>query len=210
MFVDAAPAWHAEAMIDAGHPLLLASGSPRRRELLARVGVPLEVRPVAVDEAVRPGEAAEAYLSRVVDDKRRAALAVLSATRCRALLVADTAVVCAGEILGKPAGDDDAARMLRRLAGRDHEVSTRFALAGAATHAATVTTRVWFRPLDDAHIARYVASGEGRDKAGGYAIQGIGAMLVRRVEGSYSNVVGLPLCEVIEALQALGWIGALP
>lgn len=190
--------------IDAAHPLVLASASPRRRELLERVGVPLIVRPVDVDETPRPHEEAHAYLERVVADK---AAAARSAYPEGLLLVADTSVIIDGEVLGKPDSDDEARVMMERLQGRGHEVATRFALADASTVVQTVRTRVWFRPLNAEQIARYVATGEGSDKAGGYGIQGVGAMLVARVEGSYTNVVGLPLAEVVVALEALGWKG---
>ena len=124
------------------------------------------------------------------------------------ILVADTSVVIDGRILGKPDGEGDARSMLVLLAGRTHEVMTRFAVAGeGALHAETVATRVTFRPLDDGEIDVYAASGEGIDKAGGYAVQGLGASLVARIDGSYSSVVGLPACEVIVALRRLG---ALP
>lgn len=190
--------------IDATHPLVLASASPRRRELLERIGVPLVVRPVDVDEAVRPGEGAFAYLERVVADKAGAARA---AHPDGVLLVADTSVIVDGEVLGKPGNDDEARVMIQRLQGREHEVATRFAISAEAEVSETVRTRVWFRPLNAEQIARYVATGEGGDKAGGYGIQGVGAMLVARIDGSYTNVVGLPLAEVVVALEALGWTG---
>ena len=190
--------------IDAEHPLVLASASPRRRELLERVGVPLVVRPTDVDEALHSGEDAYAYLERVVADKSAAARRTLPEGW---LLVADTSVIVDGEVLGKPGDDDEARAMVGRLQGREHEVATRFALSGGGEHAETVRTRVWFRRLNEGQIDRYVATGEGRDKAGAYGIQGVGAMLVSRIDGSYTNVVGLPLAEVIVALEALGWTG---
>jgi septum formation protein len=124
--------------------------------------------------------------------------------------VADTTVVAPdGAILGKPADDDEAAAMILRLAGATHEVSTRFALAprsdGAVAVARTVTTRVTLRPVTRAEALAYAATGEGRDKAGAYAVQGRASMFIERLEGSYTAVVGLPLCEVTEALRALGW-----
>jgi septum formation protein len=137
------------------------------------------------------------------------------------VLVADTIVLVDSAILGKPASTDDARSMLRRLSGRTHEVRTRFALGAApnqaglvptsaAFHAETVTTFVEFRDLDAQEIDRYVATGEGSDKAGGYAIQGIGSFAVRRIEGSYTNVVGLPVCEVIVALRSAGFLDVFP
>jgi septum formation protein len=186
-------------------PVLLASASPRRRELLERAGVVIVVRAVEVDESARVGEAADDYLLRIVAAKLAAARALGEAAGAAAILVADTAVVLDGRILGKPTDDEDARGMVRALAGRRHRVATRYALARGADEASeTVSTEVEFRTLDDGQVARYVATGEGRDKAGAYAIQGIGAMLVRRIDGSYTNVVGLPLCEVIEALERLG------
>jgi septum formation protein len=192
-------------------PILLASASPRRRDLLERAGVPLEVRAVGVDEAPRDGEGWHAYVERVVQDKLAAAQRLPEALGAAAVLVADTVVVQHGAILGKPAGDAHARAMIAALAGARHEVATRFALGtadGQLLHAETVVTAVWFRPLDAAQVDRYVATGEGVDKAGAYAIQGVGAMLVQRIEGSYSNVVGLPLCEVVIALERLGIRGA--
>jgi septum formation protein len=192
-------------------PLCLGSASPRRRQLLEQVGIPLVVRAVSADEDVRAGEAVDAYLARVVGDKLARAVAA-SGEGVAAVLVADTVVVSNGEILGKPLDDGDARRMLSRLAGREHWVATRYAVAvgGAAVAAETVRTTVWFRALDAAQIDAYVATGEGRDKAGSYAVQGVGAMLVRRIDGDYANVVGLPICAVVEALQRLELLGACP
>lgn len=194
-------------------PLLLASGSPRRREILANLGIPAIVRAVHVDEAVLPGEAAEAYLARIVAAKLAVASALFTqhedVVRAGAVLVADTSVIDGEAILGKPASREEAEAMIARLAGRTHEVWTRFAI-GAPEHPArtlheqTVKTRVSFRPLDADQVRAYVASGEGMDKAGAYAVQGRGAGLVSRVEGSYSCVVGLPACELVVALERLG------
>lgn len=180
--------------------IVLGSASPRRRELLERVGVDVEVVPVDIDEAHRPGEASKEYIERVVTAKLEA---------CRGtvgdqvpVLVADTIVVLDDRILGKPTDDGHATEMLSSLAGRHHVVATRFALAkGARLTEVTVETLVEFRPLDGGEIADYVATGEGRDKAGSYAIQGKGAVFVRRIEGSYTNVVGLPIAEVYEELR---------
>ncbi len=193
-------------------PLLLASGSPRRRELLRRVGVPIVVEAVHIDEMVREGELAGAYLERIVDAKLAAARGLESAHRCAAVLVADTAVVLGKHILGKPSDERVSREMIEQLAGQRHEVATRFAIATEAEVlcAETVATRVWFRSLDGAQIDRYVATGEGADKAGAYAIQGVGAMLVERIEGCYANVVGLPLSLVVARLQSHGLLGACP
>jgi septum formation protein len=204
-------------MLDPEHPLLLGSASPRRRDILASLGIPLRVHPVDVDERVRPGEPADGYLERVVRDKLAALGSFPGHGAAGALLVADTAVIGIndGVTLGKPEDDAQAAQMLRALAGRQHRVSTRFAIAapGAPTLPVweqTVDTEVWFRALTDEHIARYVATGEGRDKAGSYAIQGLGAFCVERIVGSYSNVVGLPACEVVAALERCGLLVEFP
>jgi septum formation protein len=186
-------------------PLVLGSGSPRRRELLAGAGVPLVVVPGDADEDVLPGETAEAYLTRVVLAKLASVRAKVQDRRGATILVADTSVVLAGAILGKPADEDEALSMIVRLSGRTHDVMTRFALAAAEGDAPpfaakTMVTAVTFRPLSDAEARAYVASGEGRDKAGGYAVQGGAGPFVARMDGSYSNVVGLPVEEVLAAL----------
>ena len=183
--------------------LVLASASPRRRELLERVGLALEVRPADVDEAPLPGEAPRAYVARVARDKAHAA-----ARPGAWVLAADTTVTIDGAILAKAGDAAEAAAMLRRLAGRVHQVITAFTLLGEREHDEVVTTDVEFVALDEPTIAAYVASGEWRGKAGAYAIQGIGAALVREVRGSVTNVIGLPLAEVLAALRALG--GPLP
>ncbi|GAC1546759.1 MAG: nucleoside triphosphate pyrophosphatase [Polyangiales bacterium] len=189
--------------------LLLASASPRRRALLEAIGHRVHVKAVDVDEAELPGEQADAYLARIVDAKLAAGRALAPPFACDALLVADTAVIVdrhGGQaILQKPASDAEGAAMLRALGGRAHRVTTRFALAtpDGRTHVESVTTAVLFRALDDDEIAAYVRSGEGRDKAGGYAIQGRAASFVVRIDGSYGAVVGLPSCEVELALRRL-------
>ncbi len=182
--------------------LVLASQSPRRRELLEQLGIPLVVRPAHADEAVLPGEAARDYVLRVARDKARAVDGPL-------VLAADTAVVLRGEVLGKPSGPDDARRMLRALAGTVHEVLTavcvrRAAPALAIELDAVVSTEVAFAALSAAQIDWYVATGEPLDKAGAYAIQGAGGAFVLRVEGSVSNVVGLPLAETVDLLRRAG------
>jgi septum formation protein len=171
--------------------------------------VPFVVRAAEVDEDMHAGESPDGYLERVTASKLEAVRAAC-AQEADAILVADTTVVApGGRILGKPASDDDSTAMLRELAGATHEVKTRFAIGapspGPALHAETVTTRVTFRALSADEIARYVATGEGRDKAGSYAVQGLAAAFVSRIEGSYTGVVGLPLCEVAVALRGLGW-----
>lgn len=183
-------------------PIVLGSASPRRRELLERAGLLVEVRAAAVDEGVRTGEGAGAYLERIVAAKLAAVRATVGPARI--VVVADTAVIRDEAILGKPEDDARARQMLASLAGRTHRVATRFAVAyGEVVVAETVSTTVEFRAMAAEEIARYVATGEGRDKAGSYAIQAGAARFVRRIDGSYTNVVGLPLCEVLEALARI-------
>jgi septum formation protein len=192
-------------------PLVLGSASPRRRELVGRLGVPMIVRAADVDESQWEGEGPNPYLHRMVQAK----LEAIRGDRLGGvggILVADTIVVAPdGAVLGKPRSDEEAVRMLERLSGSTHDVRTRFVLAEAdsaegASHAQTVTTHLWFRALSPSEVAAYTATGEGRDKAGAYAVQGIAAAFVERIEGSYTNVVGLPLCEVVVAMRARGWI----
>jgi septum formation protein len=202
-------------MIDDRRPLLLGSASPRRREILTTLGLPLRVLPAVVDETALPGEAPLAYLDRIAASKLAAVAAQDEARRAGAILVADTTVILEGRILGKPADAAEARSMLRALEGRTHQVSTRFVIAGPdeparALHAETVSSTVLFRALTEDEIERYAATGEGLDKAGGYAIQGIGAFAVARIEGSYTNIVGLPACEVIAALCGAGLLRAFP
>ena len=194
--------------------LVLGSASPRRQEILENLRVPHVVFIVPVDEDVLPGEPPDAYLARVVRKKLAAVRAALTPELrdgATGVLVADTSVILGSAILGKPASIDEARSMIERLAGKTHEVRTRFALAsvlgegtaGGFVHEETVVTRVTFRSLTAEGASAYAASGEGMDKAGGYAVQGLGSGLVSRIEGSYSNVVGLPACEVAVALERL-------
>jgi septum formation protein len=177
--------------------LILASASPRRADLLRDAGFEFSTRIVFVDERVNAGESPEAYVRRLAAEKSFAASA--RDTSAAIILGADTAVVIDDMILGKPADDPDAGRMLRFLSGRTHEVLTGVSVRlGAEELGRVERTRVEFSPLSDAEVAWYVASGEGRDKAGGYAIQGLASRFVRRIEGSYSNVVGLPIAAVHE------------
>ena len=190
--------------------LLLGSGSPRRREILANLGIPFVVQVAAADETTRAGEGPTAYLERVVLAKLAAVSGAFGGTSdAAAVLVADTSVIDDGAILGKPESIDDAERMIARLAGRTHEVWTRFAIGtpesvARVLHAETVVTRVTFRALTASRVRAYAESGEGMDKAGAYAAQGLGAGIVSRIDGSYTNVVGLPACELMIALEGLG------
>lgn len=184
-------------------PLVLASQSPRRRSLLSELGLALEVRPAHTDEAVRSGEVPRAYVARVAREKARAVPGEV-------VLAADTAVIQGDVILGKPADAADAARMLRGLSGARHEVLTAVCVRRNGPGAplereALVATEVRFRALSDAEIAWYVATGEPLDKAGAYALQGVGGALVEGVTGSVSGVVGLPLVETLALLRAVGY-----
>lgn len=177
--------------------LCLASASPRRRELLASIGVSVEVRPVDIDETPLGKESPEAYVVRLAREKAAAGRRLTTLPT----LGSDTAVVCEGRILGKPADRMEAAAMLRLLSGRTHEVLTAVAVAGpVGLLDACVATRVTMRDINDAEMAAYWATGEPADKAGGYAIQGLAAIFVERIEGSHSAVVGLPLFETAQLL----------
>jgi len=180
--------------------LILASASPRRAELLTAAGIPFEVRPAHIDESLRPGEDARTYASRLAVEKARA---IADHADARPVLAADTVVVIDSQVLGKPVDADDAKRMLRLLSGRTHEVLTAVALMSAranqrepAIDTQIASTAVEFGPLATAEIDWYVATGEPSDKAGAYAIQGFASRFVTRIEGSYSNVVGLPMALV--------------
>lgn len=179
--------------------LVLASSSPRRRQILAAAGIAHTVRPAEVDESVRDGETPESYVERLALAKARAT----AAGPGDLVLGADTVVVIDGRILGKPAGPRDAARMLEALSGREHQVLTGICLLhGTRVAQAVETTRVRFVPLAPAEIAAYVASGEPMDKAGAYAIQGLASKFIDSIEGCYFNVVGLPVARVYALLKA--------
>jgi septum formation protein len=202
--------------------LILASASPRRAELLRSAGYTFEVIVADVDESIRAGESPSTYVRRLAAEKSAAAMSRVAAdlkvctTPHRAevvqafrpadaiILGADTTVVVDGAILGKPRDDDDARDMLSRLSGKAHQVLTGVSLRRGAYEIGRVeTTSVVFRALTDEEIAWYVASGEGRDKAGGYAIQGLASRFIPRIDGSYSNVVGLPVACVAELLPEI-------
>jgi len=187
--------------------IVLASASPRRVELLQSAGISVSVRPSGIDETLLPGEAPENHASRLARDKARDVARLGSG---RFFIGADTIVVSGDEIMGKPRDAADAERMLRTLSGTVHQVITGFSVIDAVSNAeitAAVKTLVYFKDLRDDEIHSYIASGCPFDKAGGYAIQGDAAHMIRKIEGSYTNVVGLPLCEVVEALRKLGALG---
>jgi septum formation protein len=207
--------WLMERMI---HPiivpmrLVLASASPRRAELLRAAGFAFDTLPVDLDERVRPGETPADYVRRLAMDKAARALELAGgaasgrAAEATPLVVlgADTAVVIDGAILGKPKDDGEGASMLRLLRGRAHQVLTGVCLRWGGEQVSRVeATTVEFRPLSDEDIAWYVASGEGRDKAGGYAIQGLASRFIPAIHGSYSNVVGLPIAAVHELVAEI-------
>lgn len=184
--------------------LVLASASPRRTELLAAAGFTFETLAVDVDESRRSGESPADYVRRLATEKAARAMEVLSSDERIVFLGADTAVVIDGDILGKPRDDDDARDMLRRLSGRAHDVMTGISLRARSGEISRVeTTSVWFAPLTADDIAWYVSTTEGRDKAGAYAIQGLASRFIPRIEGSYSNVVGLPVSAVSDLLRQL-------
>ncbi|NNA17577.1 septum formation inhibitor Maf [Pseudomonas lundensis] len=188
--------------------LYLASGSPRRRELLTQIGVPFSTVSAAIDETPLVNEPATAYVERLAREKARAGykhVMVSPPGDAFCVLGADTAVVLDGQILGKPVDEADALAMLMALSGREHEVLTAIALIDATRcETRVVRSTVRFRNISTQEAARYWASGEPLDKAGGYAIQGLGAVFVSGLEGSYSAVVGLPVCETAELLGHFG------
>jgi len=182
--------------------LVLASSSPRRQRLLEGMGLHFASVSPDIDETPRPGEAPRAYVERLARDKA----AAVAADEGDVVVAADTTVACDGEILGKPVDPADARRMLLLLSDRTHDVHTGVAVrTGGRTATRVVTTFVTMVPIGEADIAWYVGTGEPLDKAGAYALQGSGGLLVRSVEGSSSNVVGLPLAELAELLAASGW-----
>ncbi len=201
--------------------LILASASPRRAELLRAAGFAFDVLAAGVDESVRPGESPSAYVRRLAADKSAAAMAASARAEAdpraglggrtglplradTVIIGADTTVVVDGAILGKPRDDGESADMLSRLSGKAHAVLTGVSLRQGAYEVGRVeTTSVAFRRLTDEEVAWYVASGEGRDKAGGYAIQGLASRFIPSISGSYSNVVGLPVACVAELLRSL-------
>ena len=213
-------------MISSTRPLLLGSGSPRRRDILASLGVPFVVQAADIVEDVAAGETPHAYLERIAAAKLEAIWERLASAGASTLapgglagiLVADTTVVIDDAIVGKPADIADAVATLSRLVGRTHDVLTRYLIARPERGAGgqgilagrTVQTRVTLRSASATEVEAYARTGEGLDKAGAYAAQGIGSFLVEGVSGSYSNVVGLPACEVIVDLAALGLLGVFP
>lgn len=185
--------------------LYLASGSPRRRELLTQIGVPFSVLSAPIDETALADEKPGDYVQRLARSKAQAGLASLADAQDACVLGADTAVVLDGQILGKPVDQHDALAMLAALSGREHEVLTAVAvLDHQRCESRVVTSRVRFRAIQEHEARTYWASGEPVDKAGSYAIQGLAAIFVEALHGSYSGVVGLPLCETADLLGHFG------
>ncbi|HLJ59148.1 MAG TPA: Maf family nucleotide pyrophosphatase [bacterium] len=184
--------------------IVLASASPRRAALLASAGVRVTVLPSGIGESRRPGEPPERYVRRLAGAKARDAA---SKAHARFFIGADTIVLAGGAVLEKPADVEEAARMLRRLSGQVHDVLTGYEVYDRTEDRAVggaVSTRVRFKALSDEEIEAYVATGEPLDKAGAYGVQEGAAYMVEQIDGSYTNVVGLPLTEVVEALVRLG------
>jgi septum formation protein len=183
-------------------PVILASSSPRRRELLTLIGLEHDVLPADVDESLHPGEIPWAYAERLARAKAGA-----SAARGSVSIGSDTIVVVDDDVLGKPKNEADAAAMLRRLSGRSHTVMTAVAVAFDGTVTSdVVTVGVTFRPLRDDEIADYIGTGEPMDKAGAYGIQGFGATIVDGVDGDYFAVMGLPVNRMIRLLESVGLV----
>ncbi len=190
------------ALPDDSRLLILASASPRRRDLLHQIAVPYRVHAAGIDETHLPGEIPEAYVRRLALEKARAVAALHPGST---ILAADTTVVLEGAILNKPLDLADAARMLRSLAGRTHHVHTGIAVLQAATAQTHVeTTAVTFTQIPTAELDTYLATGDSLDKAGAYGIQGYAARWISRIEGDFFNVVGLPLVAVLRLLRAAG------
>jgi septum formation protein len=182
-------------------PLILASGSPRRRELLSLIGLDHDVRPSDIDETILPNEAPRAYAERLAREKARAVAVAHAVT-----VGCDTIVVVDGDILGKPRDEADARRMLRLLSGRSHVVMTAVAAAyGDKIVSDVVMVHVTFRVLRDAEIDEYIRTREPMDKAGAYGIQGYGATIVDAVDGDYFAVMGLPLNRLIRLIESIGF-----
>jgi septum formation protein len=184
--------------------LVLASGSPRRAELLSLLGLRFTVDPAHLAEDLLPEESAEAHVERLAREK---ALTVAQRNPGSLVVAGDTVVVLEGKLLGKPEGEEEAMSMLRSLSGHTHTVASGVAVAGGRSgiHSAVETTRVTFRAFREQEAREYVATGEPLDKAGGYGIQGLGASLVARIDGDFYTVVGLPLARLVELLERAGW-----
>jgi septum formation protein len=197
------------SFINEAYPLILASASPRRRQLLTQIQIPFRVVPGDVDES-GTGDRPEEMCLRLSEKK---AIRVHSLTGPFWILGADSIVVVSDRVLGKPRDEADARQMLSLLSGKEHGVVTGFCIldpSGRIAHSEAISTTVRFKPLEDMEIEAYIRTGEPFGKAGAYAIQGIGAFMVKSISGSYTNVVGLPVCAVIRALIRVGAIQTFP
>ncbi len=191
-------------------PLVLASASPRRRQLLEQLGFRFDVVVPDIDESEHKGETPIDYVLRLAKEKARVGASMIAKDDA-CIVAADTTVVIDNHILGKPHDDQEGAKMLSQLAGRTHEVLTGIACSyHNKLDAKAVVTRVTFRQLDPTSIEHYVASGEGRDKAGSYAAQGLGTGLIESIEGSYTNVVGLPTAQLLDMMHETGVLRTWP
>jgi len=194
------------------HPIILASASLRRREILRSLRIAVEVRPSRVDEGTLQIADHEEFVRSAAKLKLQDVMSTSREIRAY-VLAADTIVCVGGQRLGKPANDHDAMRMLTALAGRDHVVRTAVTLGRVGEGilgCRVVETRVWFRPASQDELERYVAAGESRDKAGAYGVQGLASGFVTRLDGSYTNVVGLPAAELVELLLEHGALDRWP
>ena len=193
--------------------IILASASPRRSEILSKAGIMAEVIPSCIKEDIIPGEGPQGHVLRLSREKALGVADKVDSGRAAWVLGADTVVVAGTSILGKPGNAENAKAMLRELSGKEHGVLTGYCLVNALTRK-TVTgaarTKVKLKRLTEEEIAWYVSSGEPMDKAGAYAIQGIGSFMVERINGSYTNVVGLPLCQVVNDLEKVGAVKLVP
>jgi septum formation protein len=184
--------------------IYLASRSPRRRELLSQMAVDFAVLAADVDESVQPGESPQDYVQRIAVEKARAGVSGLAANDKKPVLAADTAVIVDQTIFGKPVNDDDAWRMLKMLSGQTHQVMTAVALASENDlKTALSVSEVRFAAMTEAEIEWYIQTGEGRDKAGSYAVQGLGAIFIDQIQGSYSGIMGLPVRETGQLLMQM-------
>lgn len=183
--------------------IILASGSPRRRELLERMGLEFTIRTAAHDETMDPAKAPSDEVARVSLLKAQTVASLCTADDL--IIAADTIVVCDSLVMGKPHSQEDAFSMLRRLSGRDHQVMTGLTvMQGGTAETVTVKTTIRFRALSDEEIRAYIATGEPMDKAGAYGIQGLAAIFVERLDGDYYNVMGLPVCTLATMLRKRG------
>ncbi len=184
--------------------IYLASRSPRRRELLSQMAVDFAVLIADVDESVEPGESPQDYVQRIATEKARAGVSLLAAEDKKPVLAADTAVIVDQTIFGKPVNDDDAKRMLKMLSGHSHQVMTAVALASETElKTALSVSEVHFAAMTESEIDWYIQTGEGRDKAGSYAVQGLGAIFIDQIQGSYSGIMGLPVRETGQLLMQM-------